>query len=329
MANLTTRFFGLELTSPVIAASCSMTGNAQQIKRLADAGAGAIVLKSIFEEEIYYQLQEELSMRPALEADPEYLDYFDYVIKDENLKNYIRLIADSKAVSKAPIVASINCLSAGDWIVFSRKLEEAGADALELNLFIMPSDPEKANDFTERFYLDTIRKVKQTVSIPVTVKIGHYFSNLSHVVQQMVEAGVDGITLFNRFYAPDIDIDHEKIMSASIFSSADEYLLPLRWAGILSAQTNCPLATTTGIHNGETAVKMLLAGASAVQVATILYQKGAAAITEMNQFIADWMDNRHYKQISDFKGRLNNEKAKKQAAWERAQFMKYFGEMPH
>ena len=325
MANISTRFFGLKLKSPVIAASSSMTGHAEQVIKLAEAGAGAIVLKSIFEEEIFHELQEELSLRTPLNSDPEYLDYFDYVIKEETIRKYLHLITEVKARTAVPIVASINCVSSSDWTLFARKIEEAGANALELNMFIAPSDISKSSENHEQFYFETIQKVLQAVQIPVSIKISHYFSNLSGIVKKLAGTGIAGITIFNRFYNPDIDIQSETIVVADVLSTPYDYLLPLKWTGILSGQVKIDLAATSGIHSAETAVKFLLSGASAVQIASVIYHEGPAAITRMNQGISDWMDQKGYKTIAEFQGSLSHAATSDQA-WERTQFMKYFGE---
>jgi len=325
MANISTRFFGLDLKSPVIAASSSMTGNKEQILKLAEAGAGAIVLKSIFEEEIYHELQEELSLRSNMHADPEYLDYFDYVIKEENIRKYLLLIAEVKAKTKVPIVASINCISSGEWTLFARKLEESGADALELNMFLCPTDFNRSSAANEQFYFETINKVLKVVSIPVSIKISHYFSNLAEMVQKLALTGISGITLFNRFYMPDIDVDNQKIITAEILSSPNDYTLPLKWIGSLSGSVACEMAATTGIHTAETALKFILAGASAIQIASVLYKEGPEAITLMNNGISNWMDQNGYSSLADFKGSLSQSTSNSQA-WERVQFMKYFGE---
>ena len=325
MANISTRFFGLELKSPVIAASSSMTGHSEQILKLTEAGAGAVVLKSIFEEEIYHELQEELSLRSDLHSDPEYLDYFDYVIKDENIRKYLQLISDVKARTSVPVVASINCISSSDWVLFARKIEEAGADALELNMFVNPTDVNKSSENNEEFYFDTISKVLQVVKIPVSVKISHYFSNLAGIVQKLSNTGIAGITIFNRFYSPDIDIETLNVITTDVLSSPHDFILPLRWTGILSGIMSCELAASTGIHSGETAIKFILAGASAVQIASVLYKEGPSAITKMNQEISDWMDNHGFEKLDDFKGSLAQSATSAQA-WERVQFMKYFGE---
>ncbi len=325
MANLSTRFFGLELKSPVIAASSSMTGQADQIIKLAEAGAGAIVLKSIFEEEIYHELQEELNLRSDMTSDPEYLDYFDYVIKEENIRKYLRLISDVKSKTDVPIVASINCISSNDWVLFARKIEEAGADALELNMFVCPSDRNNTSETNEQFYFETIHKVLQVVKIPVSIKISHYFSNLAAMVQKLAISGISGITIFNRFYNPDINIETQDIIISDVLSSPNDYLLPLKWTGMLSGFMVCELAATTGIHTAETALKFLLAGASAVQVASVIYKEGPTAITRMNKGISDWMDKKGYLSLSDFVGSLSQTNSSSRA-WERVQFMKYFGE---
>ena len=325
MANISTRFFGLDLKSPVIAASSSMTGNKEQIIKMAEAGAGAIVLKSIFEEEIYHELQEELNLRSDMHADPEYLDYFDYVIKEENIRKYLILIAEVKAKTKVPIVASINCVSSGEWTLFARKLEEAGADALELNMFICPTDFNKTSAANEQFYFETINKVLQVVNIPVSIKISHYFSNLAEMVQKLALTGISGITVFNRFYMPDIDVDNQKVIHAEILSSANDYILPLKWIGSLSGSVECDMAATTGIHTADTALKFLLAGASAIQIASVLYKEGPSAISRMNEGISNWMDQNGYVSLAGFKGSLSHSASSSQA-WERVQFMKYFGE---
>jgi dihydroorotate dehydrogenase (fumarate) len=325
MANISTRFFGIDLKSPVIAASCSMTGHKEQVLKLAEAGAGAIVLKSIFEEEIYHELQEELSLRSAIHSDPEYLDYFDYVIKEENIRKYLKLITDVKARTAVPIVASINCVSSGDWVLFARKIEEAGADALELNMYACPSDILKSAETNEQFYFETISKILQVVKMPVTIKISHYFSNLAGIVQQLSQTGIAGITIFNRFYNPDIDVQSQTVVVAEVLSSPNDYILPLRWTGILSGIVSCELAATTGIHTTDTALKFILAGASAVQVASVLYREGPSVITRMNQGISDYMDQKGFQTLAAIKGSLSQSTSSAQA-WERVQFMNYFGE---
>ncbi|WP_163717964.1 dihydroorotate dehydrogenase-like protein [Mangrovibacterium lignilyticum] len=324
MANLSTRFFGLDLKSPIIAGSSSLTAKIDQIEKISRAGAGAVVLKSLFEEEIHLQFEAELGARRELAPDPEYLDYFDYVIKDESLGRYIQLVADAKRAVDIPVVASISCTSSSEWTQFARKIEEAGADALELNLFIIPSNESRSHAVNEQFYFDTVKKVLEVVRIPVSVKISHYFSNLAKVVSELSQTGIAGITLFNRFYTPDIDINLEEVINADVLSNGFEYQLPLRWTGILSSKAACPLAGTSGIMDAETAIKFLLAGANAVQIASAIYLEGPEIIEKFNTEIARWMDAKGYQTIDEFKGKLCL-KTHRIDAWERSQFMNYFG----
>ena len=324
MANLSTRFFGLDLQSPIIAGSSSLTARVDQIEKIACTGAGAVVLKSLFEEEIHLQFAAVMNDRKDLSPDPEYLDYFDYVIKDESLNRYLQLIMDARKVVEIPVVASISCTTSTEWIQFARKIQEAGADALELNLFIIPSNESRSHASQEQFYFDTVKRVLEVVSIPVSVKISHYFSNLAKVVRELSQSGVAGITLFNRFYMPDIDIETEELTTADLLSTGNEYLLPLRWTAILSSKAACPLAGTSGILNAETAIKFLLAGANAVQVASSLYVHGPEVIETLNREIAQWMDKHGYRTIDSFKGSLCL-KNPQIDVWERTQFMNYFG----
>ncbi len=326
MVNLATRFFRLDLKSPVIAASSTMTGHAAQIEKLAEAGAGAIVLKSIFEEEIHHQLQEEMNRRPRTRSDMEYMDYFDCVLREDSLRHYVHLIGEAKKAVSIPIVASIHCVSAGEWMAYAKAMQDAGADALELNLFLVPSDFNKTGVDNDLFYLETIRKVQQAVQIPVAIKISSYFSNLAGFVQKLSETGIAGITIFNRFCTPDIDISTQKVIVSDVLSSPHDFLIPLRWTGILAGNLGCDLAATTGIHSAETALKFLLAGASAVQIASVLYNEGPAAITRMNRGIEAWMAEKGYQTLADFNGSLRSRKNAFAAAYERVQFMKYFGE---
>jgi dihydroorotate dehydrogenase (fumarate) len=192
-------------------------------------------------------------------------------------------------------------------------------------MFICPSDFSKTSENNEQFYFETIQKVLQVVKIPVSVKISHYFSNLAGMVRKLSSTGIKGITIFNRFYNPEIDIDTQMVTVSEVLSSPGDYLLPLKWTGILSGTMDCELAATSGIFSAETVLKFILAGASAVQVASVLYKKGPSEITRFNKEISDWMDKKGYRSINEFKGSLS-QKETLAPAWERVQFMKYFGE---
>ena len=324
MINLKTRFFGFELKNPLIVASSSLTADADKIKAFAESGAAAIVLKSVFEEEIINEYNQIGESKSASHFD-EFMDYFDYKIRDQVLASYGRLIKAAKEVSKAPIVASINCVSAGDWLQFASQVQDAGADAIELNLFVMPFDPTRRAEDTRRFYIDTVKEITRRVKIPVAVKISNYFSDLAAICHELDGEKLAGITMFNRFTSPDIDIEKETLIEASPLSGEGEYLLPLRWVGILSPRLGCPIAASTGIHNAGQVLKMLLAGAHAVQMASVFYQQGASCLPKMLREIEEWMEKHDYESIGDFRGRLSLTQSGNPAVYARAQYLSRFG----
>lgn len=327
MANLTTHFFGLKLKTPIIIGSSGLTNSVEKIKLLAKNGAGAIVLKSVFEEEIFNEYQSEFEKQAIDHHNLEYLDYFDYEIKNDKVKQYLELIQGVKKASiDVPLVASINCTSGSDWVFFANKLAKSGADAIELNLFVLPSDLERTAEEVRNYYFTTINKVLDTVSIPVTVKISPYFSDLARMVKDLSETRLAGITLFNRFYNIDIDIENQELVPAKILSHPFEYLQSLRWIGILSGHVQCDLAASTGIHDSETAIKMMMAGASSVQVVSGVYKHGYEFVKEMVIGIANWMDEHKILTIDELVGIANSKVIKNPAQYERVQFMKYFGE---
>jgi len=327
MANLNTRFFGLELKSPVIIGSSGLTASVEKIKSFEENGAGAVVLKSIFEEEIYNEFQFELKNQDIASYNQEYLDYFDYEIKNDRVKQYLELISNiKKAGVKIPVVASINCTSGSEWVFFAQKLEKAGADALELNLFVLPSDFNRNAEQIRQYYFHVVNKVLAEVVIPVSIKISPYFSDLALMIKELSETKLSGITLFNRFYNIDINIENKELIPSNILSHPFEYLQPLRWIGIMSGKVECDLAASTGIHDHQTAIKMLMAGASAVQVVSGVYKHGYEFVKEMVTGISDWMDSNGYSNMQELIGSANAQQVKNPAMYERVQFMKFFGE---
>jgi dihydroorotate dehydrogenase (fumarate) len=323
---LYTKYLGLDLKSPVIAGSSNLTYSVKNLKEIEQAGAGAVVLKSIFEEEIHLEYAHEMGKLGPMGDNLEFLDYFDLEIRQDNLKNYLSLIADAKKALHIPVIASINCVSSQEWNEFASRIESAGADALELNLFLMPSALSGTSQDNEKNYFEIIRKVTDKVKIPVSVKISPYFSNLGKMISDLSKEKIKGIVMFNRFYNPDIDIEKEIVRSANVLSDPHDYLLPLRWVGILSGHVTCELSATTGIHDWQTVVKMLLAGAQTVQLVSVLYKQGFSVISEINNQISDWMESKNYKSLSDFRGKLALGKNVNPAEYERVQFMKTFGE---
>ncbi|EKD84442.1 MAG: hypothetical protein ACD_39C00047G0002 [uncultured bacterium] len=324
MTSLKTKFFGLELKNPLIVASSSLTANVDKIREFSDNGAGAIVLKSVFEEEIVNEYNQVAQTRTSAHFE-EFIDYFDYKIRDQVLASYGKLIRDAKSASKVPVVASINCISAGDWLQFASQVQDAGADAIELNLFVMPCDPQTTAEGSRRFYLNAVREVAGRVKIPVTVKISSYSADLASICNALAGEKLAGITLFNRFANPDIDIEKEKLIEAQPLSGDREFLMPLRWVGILSPRLACPVAASTGIHNAEQVIKMLLAGATAVQMASVFYKKGASHLAELLKDLEHWMQKKGYASIEDFRGRLSLAKATNPGVYSRAQYLSSFG----
>ncbi len=331
MADLTTKYLGLSLSNPVIIGSSGLTDSVDNILELEKAGAGAVVLKSLFEEQI--MLEVDASLKEAYRNDMIYsaksetLDYIDIHIKERTLSAYIELIREVKKKAVIPVIASVNCISAAEWINFAGRLEDAGADALELNIAVIPTYEELTTDKIEKIYLDIISKVKAKVGIPVSVKIGPYFTNLAMMVKKLSEASVDGIVLFNRFYTPDFDINNFSEKSSNTFSTPSEAGNVRRWVGILSSRTKCDIAASTGIHTEEDLIKQILAGATAVQVVSTVYKNGKEQIQKMLSGMNNWMEDKGYNSITHFKGKLSQSQTNNPSAYERIQFMKYFSEI--
>ncbi len=325
MPNLSTTYMGLQLSGPIIAGSSGFTGNVKDIKTLADSGASAVVLKSVFEEEIILKMDRKMNqMHSAKELYPETVEYYEDFDNEDALTSYLNLIADSKKAVDIPVIASINCITPYNWPYFARSLQDVGADALELNIFILPSDPTKNSTDNEQVYFNIIKEVLKEVTIPVSIKISHYFSSMSSSIIALGRSGISGIVMFNRFYNPDYDIETMETVSTHIFSEPNDYLMPLRWIAITSGQTPCDLVATTGIHDGKTALKMILAGAKGVQIATSLYKNGPGYITVMNNEIKKWMSRKGFDTIEAFRGKLSLASTNNPAGLMRAQFMEHF-----
>lgn len=325
MADLTTHYLGLKLKNPLIAGSSGLSRSVKGVKELEENGAGAVVLKSIFEEEIAFEYEDVLKEARAEGINLDQFDYYDYQIKDEKLVKYTNLISESKNSVSIPVIASINCVYSHEWIAFAKKLQDAGADALELNMFFLPSDFERTTEEKEKAYFQIIEKVQKIVSIPIALKISYYFSNLGPMIQQLSETGVAGLVLFNRFYNPDFDIDKLEVVSSNVFSNPSDLHMSLRWIAIMAERVSCDLAASTGVHDGQALIKQILAGANAVQVVSSLYQNGKGQIKPMLDTLEKWMTAKGFNTISDFKGKMSQAKSSNPAAYERVQFMRYFG----
>ena len=329
MIDLSTEYLGLKLKNPVVAASSGLTGSLEGLMSMEKHGAGAVVIKSIFEEEIILETEHQVG---EAKEDPliyselsETLDYIDLHIKEDRLGKFLTLISEAKKSLSIPVIASINCISGEDWTHFTRRMEEAGADALELNIFLNPAD-FKNKEF-EKAYFTIIEKVLGTVKIPVSIKISRYFTRLGLSVKALSESGISGIVMFNRFYTPDIDIEKMALTNTSLFSTPEEQYETLRWIAIMSTKVDCDLGASTGIHTGEHVVKMLLAGAKITQVASTLYKNGPDQISRILRKLEKWMTDKGFDSIEQFRGKVAEDYGDDPAAFERMQFMKNFSEI--
>lgn len=320
--DLKTNFLGLELSSPVIAGSCGLTADLDKMQEMARQGAGAVVLKSVFEE----QINREASLCID-DSYPEETDYIQNYVRAHTIQKHIDLVKAAKSKLHIPVIASISCLRDGEWMDFACELEKAGADALELNAFILPTDEFMEGAAVESLYFDLLKHVKTVVKIPVIVKIGRYFTNLSAFVSKLKAYGADAVTLFNRFYEPDIDTERLAVRAASVFGGPEDLKNTLRWTGILAGKDRqLEISASGGVHDGHAAVKLLLAGAATVQVCSALYQQGTECIAGINYFLSHWMERKGFKSVDDFRGMLSYADALHAERYERAQFMKYFSD---
>ncbi len=321
MADLRTKFVGLDLQNPLIVSSSGLTDSVEKIIKLEEAGAGAVVLKSLFEEQILH----EAGMLAESSNYPEADDYLKHYTRSQNLDTYLSLLEGAVAKTKIPVIASINCMSVSEWFDFARKIEEAGAHALELNVFFMPAGKDASSKNYEQLYLDIAENVKAKINIPVIMKLGQNFTNLLHLADLLYHRGVEGVVLFNRFYSPDINIKELRMTTSEVFSSPVDLRYSLRWVAIMSALVEqIDIAASTGVHDGTALIKQLLAGAQAVQVCSAIYKNGPAHISGMLQELSDWMDDKNYLDLDAFRGKMNYSNIPDPEIYERSQFMKYF-----
>ncbi|MEE4198201.1 MAG: dihydroorotate dehydrogenase-like protein [Bacteroidales bacterium] len=318
MNQLETTYLGLKLKNPVIVGSSGLTSSIDKIKEIEKRGAGAIVLKSLFEEQINYEAG---SLADTSDS-PEALDYVKYYTKNNTVQEYLELIKKAKAEVKIPVIASINCVSAKDWVDFASQIEKAGADALEINVFILPNDRNASADQYENIYFDLAEKLKKILTIPYAFKLGANFTNLVGFIQKL---HIPGIVLFNRFYAPDIDVDQLKFTASEVFSSPSDIRDTLRWVGIVSSKIPAiDIAASTGVHDGNAVIKQILAGAKAVQVCSTLYKNGINHLEKILRDVESWMQKHGFEHVDEFRGKMSYHRIQDPLVYERSQFMKYF-----
>ncbi|MFH0895733.1 MAG: dihydroorotate dehydrogenase-like protein [Bacteroidota bacterium] len=321
MISLQTEYMGMKIPSPLIAGGSGLTKNIDNIIKLEQFGAGAIILKSLFEE----QILNDASQLSAGMYSTEAFEYVDFYKKGNSLDEYLSMVSDAKKAVKIPIIASINCVKHGEWSAFAKQIEEAGADGIELNIFFLPTDMAADSGMYEQQYLDIVASVKKHTKLPIAVKIGSHFTSMSAFIRKLSWSGISSIVLFNRFLPMDIDTDTMEVIPAhSFFSSPSEIYNSLRWIALLSGDTklNCTLSSSTGIHSGDAAVKMLLAGAQTVQVCSALYKEGLQKMESIHKELSDWMTEHHHDKIEDFRGHLNRELLTDPTLYSRVQYMK-------
>ncbi len=319
--DLSTTYMGLKLKNPIIISSSRLTGTIANVKKCAEHGAGAIVLKSLFEEQLLADPEKLLDQDEKYFWYPEAVDFINGHSKEQGMKEYLELIKTAKAETALPIIASINCITPNEWPKFAAKLEEAGADGIELNISIMPFDNEASSLAIEDTYIAIVKEVKKYVKIPVAVKISPMFTNIPGLVKRLEEAGADAVVLFNRFYRPDIDIENEKVIRKNILSGPEEITQPLRWVSLLSGSVSCDIAGNTGIHTTEGVIKHLMAGADAIQICSVLYKNGVDYIGTMLVELESWLQKKNYSAVSQIQGKVARD-GKNRAAFERVQYMR-------
>jgi dihydroorotate dehydrogenase (fumarate) len=316
MADLRTRYLGMELRSPLVASSSPLTGSLDGLRRLEAAGAGAVVLPSLFEEELA-----EAGPRGGAAAG----DRAGYGAGPDA---YLSLLAEARKTLEIPVVASLNGVSRGGWSSYATRLEEAGASALELNVYYVSSRPGLSGNDVEWHYLDVVRAVRRATGLPLAVKLSPYFSALANMAGQLVEAGADGLVLFNRFYQPDLDIEAMAVLPALELSSSVELRLPLRWIAILHRRHGVSLAASTGVHTAVDAIKVLLAGADVAMMTSALLRNGPDHLRPLETQVRDWMDRHGFDTLEQLRGRLSQRSVPDPAAFERANYIKTLASHP-
>lgn len=324
---LTTNYLGLRLKSPLVPSASPLSEDLDNIKRMEDAGAAAIVLYSVFEEQIRYERYElHQALTQGTESYPEALSYFpDPTELFVGVEDYLRHIERCKASTSIPIIGSLNGSTLGGWTDFAKQIEQAGADALELNLYNIPTDLTESGAEIEKQYVDVLKAVKAAVTIPVAVKVSPFFTNFANIAKQFDGAGANGLVLFNRFYQPDIELESLEVVPNVMYSTPMAMRLPMRWVAILFERLGADLAATSGIHRGTDAIKMIMAGASVTMLCSCLLRHGIKHLKVVEQEIRDWMTEHEYSSIQQMKGSLSQKYCADPGAFERAQYIRAVG----
>ena len=322
MADLSVKYLGLDLANPVIIGSSPLTSNIDNLVKCQKAGCGAVVLKSIFEEQIEERIEGEVAANEQYLAHSDSVEAYEAISRNYYINNYLELLRKAKKELSIPVIASVNCIDLASWVDYVAAFEDAGCDALELNYYPIASDSSTEGSDVDARLISFAKTVKSRAEVPVSIKIGYKYSSLANIISRLDRAGVDGIVLFNRFFRPDIDIEAIAIQgAANPLSSPDEYAESLRWTALMSAEVGCDICASTGIHDGESVIKLLLAGAASCQVCSAAI-KDIGVVGSMLETLSSWMGRHGFASVADFRGRLAQEKVTDGGLWERTQYMK-------
>ncbi|MFO1019829.1 MAG: dihydroorotate dehydrogenase-like protein [Planctomycetales bacterium] len=321
--DLNTTYLGIPLKSPLVASPCPLTERVDILKRLADAGAGAVVLPSLFQEKIEHDEMEMMRMTGfGGESFAEATSFFpESGARQSGLEEYLKQIEAARQELSIPVIASLNGTSSSGWERYASQIEQAGASALELNIYFISADLEKTGEAVEQQYVDLVRCVRAAVQLPLAVKIGPFFSSLPNFAQRLLDAGADGLVLFNRFLQPDIDLETLQVTPRLVFSNPDELRLPLRWTAILHGRIRGSIAVTTGVHSAEDVIKVFLAGGDVAMMASVLLQRGPEHLRVIRKEIEDWLGDHGYNSLTELKGSLSQINCPNPSAFERANYM--------
>ena len=328
--DLKTTYLGLKLRTPLVAAASPLSEEIENIKRMEDAGASAVVLYSLFEEQLRQDRAE--LVRQLEQGTDSFAEALTYFPEPEEFhlgpEEYLKHIARAKKATRIPIIASLNCSSTGGWTKYARQIEQTGADALELNIYYIPTDFALSGAKVEQTYLDILKAVKAEVTIPVAVKLSPFFSNFANMAKRLDETGADGLVLFNRFYQPDIDLETLEVKPKLVLSTPFEMLLPLRWIATLHGRVTASLAATSGIHRATDVLKMLMAGADVTMLCSALIRHGVQQIGVIEREMVAWMEEHEYESVTQLKGSLSQKNCPAPAEFERAQYMRAISNYP-
>ncbi|MDD5140632.1 MAG: dihydroorotate dehydrogenase-like protein [Verrucomicrobiales bacterium] len=322
--DLTTNYLGLKLASPLVVSASPLSEDVDNIKRMADAGAAAVVLYSLFEEQLRQdRLELHQNLQQGTESYAEALTYFpdagEYRLGPEE---YLKHIAAAKKATHIPIIASLNGSSVGGWTEYARQIQQAGADALELNIYYIPTDMDLSGEVVEETYINILKAVKANVTIPVAVKLSPFFSNFANMAKRFDEAGANGLVLFNRFYQPDIELETLEVKPNILLSTPMAARVPLRWIALLHGRVNASLAATSGIHRATDVLKMLLAGADVTMLCSALIRHGIPQIALIERDLKAWLEEHEYESVKQLKGSMSQRNCPDPTAFERAQYMR-------